>query len=136
MAETLPIVRCADCCLELKEPASTPPAKRKPCANCGSVSRAFELKLASIISPKSKIAAKAKSPGAQKPFYELISGDDLFRLTGQWNKLKQVIDRARDYYLKVVSDPKTGTIIRYCEEPLSKHQGRGSAKQTKGKSHA
>lgn len=131
-----PIVKCGGCGLELKESASTPIARRKPCPNCGSLGRAFELKLTASVSVKSKLGAKARKPGARKPFYELISGDDLFRLTGQWNTLKQVIDRARDYYLKIVTDPKTGTIIRYCEEPLSKHQGRGSARRSKGKGDA
>jgi len=81
---------------------------------------------------KSKIAAKAKRPGIKKPFYELISGDDLFRLFVQWNTLTQVIDRTRNYYLKIVTDPRSGTVIRHCEEPLDKHQNRGDAKYRKG----
>jgi len=128
-----PTVKCTGCGLELDESASTPTVRRKACPSCGSLARAFELKLTSSVSVRSKLGAKAKRPGERKPIYELISGDDLFRLTAQWNTLKQVIDRARDYYLKVVTDPKTGTIIRYCEEPLSKHQGHGSAKRKKEK---
>jgi hypothetical protein len=96
----------------------------------------FELDLTSTVCVKSKITAKAENLGARKPFYELISGDDLFRLTGQWNRLKQVIDRKRDYYLKIVTDPKSGIVIRYCEEPLSKHQERGSAKKRKSNGDA
>lgn len=128
MADEHATVKCANCQLELKESASTPIAERQPCPKCGTSIRAFELKLVSTVSVKSKMAAKAKRPGRKEAFYELISGDDLFRLTGQWNKLTQVIDRARNYYLKIVTDPRTGTVLRYCEEPLDKHRDRGSAR--------
>ncbi|NMG00805.1 hypothetical protein GPA27_25820 [Aromatoleum toluolicum] len=129
-------VKCGNCQLELREPASTPIAERQPCPKCGSFIRAFELKLKSSVSAKSKIAAKANRPGIKKPFYELISGDDLFRLSGQWNTLTQVIDRARNYYIKIVTDPRSRTVIRYCEEPLDKHQNRGDAKHKKGERDA
>ena len=95
------------------------------------MTRIFEVHLASSITPRSKLGLKARHPSLRKPFFESVSGDDLFRLTGQWNKLKRVIDRARDYYLEVITDRRTGKIIRYCEEPLSQHKGRGSAKKEK-----
>lgn len=136
MADGHVTVKCGNCQLELSEPASTPTGEPQPCPKCGSTIRAFELKLTSTISVKSKIVAKAKRPGIKKPFYELISGDDLFRLSGQWNALTQMIDRARNYYLKIVTDPRSGTVIRYCEEPLDKHQNRGDAKHKKGEGDA
>jgi hypothetical protein len=48
----------------------------------------------------------------------------LCRLAG----LDRVIDRDNDYYLERIVDPETGEVIRECEEKLSEHQGRGSAK--------
>ncbi|MEW6563408.1 MAG: zinc ribbon domain-containing protein [Pseudomonadota bacterium] len=136
MADEHATVKCGNCQLELTESASTPIAERQPCPKCGSSIRAFELKITSTVSVKSKIAARAKRPGIKKPFYELISGDDLFRLSGQWNTLTQVIDRARNYYLKIVTDPRSGTVIRYCEEPLDEHQNRVYAKYKKGEGNA
>jgi len=38
------------------------------------------------------------------------------------------IDRDADTYYERVVDPETGDVLRYCEEPLSEHFGRGSAK--------
>ena len=132
MAQELPVVRCNACGRELKEASSTPPTARKPCSSCGSTARIVALEVRCTSKVRSKLGLKARTASSRRPFLESISGDDLFRLTGQWHKLKRVIDRARDYYLEVITDPTTGKIIRYCEEPLSKHQGRGSAKRSKG----
>ena len=71
---------------------------------------------------------KHKRPGNKKPLYESIAGDDLYRKTGQWNKLTQEIDRENDRYRKMIVNPETGEIIRQCDEPLSEHIGRGSDK--------
>lgn len=136
MAASKPVVKCNACGQELQESASTEIKDRVPCPNCGGLARAFEIRLTSTLTMRSKLSSKARSLGRKKPFLEQVSGDDLYRLTGQWNKLKRIIDRARDYYLEIVTDPKTGKVIRYCEEPLSDHHGRGSAKVKKEKGGA
>ncbi len=76
---------------------------------------------------------KVKHPGEKKPFIEQVSGDDLFRDTGVWRKLDRVIDRDNAAYKEVITDPKTGKVIKHCEEPLSKHTGHGSVQQKKDK---
>ena len=40
-----------------------------------------------------------------------------------------VVDRDRDRYKKVVTDPVTGEELYRKEEPLSEHSDRGSAKK-------
>ena len=40
----------------------------------------------------------------------------------------KVEDRRQDRYKEVVRDPDTSEIIHECEEPLSEHQGHGSAR--------
>jgi hypothetical protein len=42
------------------------------------------------------------------------------------------IDRDADTYYERVVDPETGEVLRHCEEPLSEHFGRGSAKARSG----
>lgn len=71
---------------------------------------------------------KQKRPGHRKPIYESVSGDDLHRDTGQWNKLTREIDRENNRYKEVIKNPDNGEILRHCEEPLTDHFGRGSAK--------
>lgn len=80
-----------------------------------------------------KYGLKQKRPGNKKPIYESVSGDDLHRATGQWNKLIREIDRENDHYRERIVNPQTGEVILDCDEPLTAHTGHGSAKQAKGK---
>ncbi len=72
---------------------------------------------------------KMKGIGRRKPALEGKGGDDLQKSTGKWMKLERSIDSEHDKYREVVIDPETGRIVHYCEEPLSQHQGHGSAKR-------
>lgn len=75
-----------------------------------------------------KLGTKAKRKDKGKPFVEQVSGDDFQRKSEKWVHIDRIIDREQDIYKELVTDPKTGEIIHKCEEPLSKHQGHGSAK--------
>jgi hypothetical protein len=55
-------------------------------------------------------------------------GDDLHRKSGRWMKLERRIDREENHYYEKITDPDTGKIIHLSDEPLSRHQGHGSAK--------
>lgn len=63
-----------------------------------------------------------------KPYSTQIEGDDLHRATGQWNTLHRVIDRENDIYEEVITD-SDGNVVHERREPLSEHQGHGSAKR-------
>ncbi|MBZ5499537.1 MAG: hypothetical protein LAP85_24320 [Acidobacteriia bacterium] len=41
------------------------------------------------------------------------------------------IDRRKDLYQEIVTDPETGAIIHKCEEPLREHEGHGDARKKK-----
>ena len=78
--------------------------------------------------PISKLGMKPKHPGSKKPFVEQTTGADLHRKTGKWMNLSRVYDRENDLYKEVITDPTTGEIVHECIEPLSSHNGHGSAK--------
>lgn len=94
------------------------------------------MNLSGRLSFHSKLGIKARSLKSRKPFQEQVTGADLFRLSGKWNVLKRIIDRTRDYYFELITDPSSGKVLRYCEEPLSKHLRRGSAKKKASDSNA
>ena len=119
---------CADCGAPISEPASTPISRRKPCAACGSTKRTFAEHVSESITLREKLGMKQKRPGHKKPIYESVSGDDLHRKSGQWNKLIREIDRENDRYREEIRNPETGKIIHQCDEPLSKHTRHGSDK--------
>ena len=74
---------------------------------------------------------KAKRPGHKKPIYEGCYEPSVQRTTGIMMRLERFFDRINDWYRERVSNPKTGEVVHSCEEPLSKHQGHGSAKNGK-----
>ena len=59
---------------------------------------------------------------------EITAGKELYRKTGEWHTVDRVINRPNDRYDELIKD-QHGKVVRECHEPLSKHQGRGSAKR-------
>lgn len=125
---------CGECSTLIQESNYTLPADRKPCPLCGSLARNFSVQIQDTLTTRERMGLKQKRLGHKKPIYEYVSGDDLYRKTGQWNKLTRVIDRENNQYKEIITNPKNGEIIRHCEEPLTEHFGRGSAKQQSSKS--
>jgi hypothetical protein len=119
---------CGKCGELIQESPTTLPVDRKPCPKCGSLARTLSDDVHESLTIREKIGMKHKRPGHKKPIYESVSGDDLYRVTGQWSKLTREIDRQNDRYKELIVDPKSGKVIRHCDEPLSVHTGRGSAK--------
>ena len=58
---------------------------------------------------------------------ELLAGD-VAQEDGSPLRMRRLVDRRDDRYVEQLSDPQTERIIRYVNEPLSKHQGHGDAK--------
>jgi len=77
------------------------------------------------------IKKKDKLPGMRRPISEQISGGDFCRETQKWYQKIRVIDRGRNKYIEIVTDPETEEPIHCCEEPLDEHFGHGSAKNKK-----
>jgi len=92
------------------------------------MTRHFEVAVSGEVTLYSKLALKAKRGGKGRPFMEQVVGDDLHRKSGVWMKLTRVIDHVRNWYSEKVVNPKTGEVVHETEEPLSDHQGHGSAK--------
>ena len=129
MNESVPQVQCDACGAPIDEPSNTPPEKRSPCPSCGSTIRQIRVELAETLETHASLGYKAKSQGKGKPYVEGRTGDDLHRKTGKWMLLERVIDRAKNWYKELITDPETGKVVRHCEEPLTDHRDRGSAKK-------
>jgi hypothetical protein len=104
-----------------------------PCPSCGSKIKRLDLGITESFKLGEKLGMKARHATGDRPFLEQVSGADLCKKTGAWMELIRVIDREKDLYKETVTDPKTGEIIRQCEEPLSQHTNHGSAKKAKDK---
>lgn len=124
-------VHCAKCDQPIHDPSGIKPEDRKPCPNCGSTVRRFIREVSDSFTLKSQLGFKAKRARAERPFIEGLGGDDQHRNSGKWMRKERVIDREKDKYKEVVTDPETGKVIHRREEALSKHVGHGNAKKKK-----
>lgn len=119
---------CADCGATIDEPGGMSISNRTPCSVCGSTNRNMSASVNEVAKIREKIGMKQKRPGYKRPVFESVSGDDVHKVTGQWNKLTREIDRENGRYKEVIVNPETGEVLRHCEEPLAAHVNRGYAR--------
>jgi hypothetical protein len=124
-------VICSNCKTQFEDDSNVPLGVRKSCPSCGSTFRLSTKTLAGEITSRSRLSYKGRRGGKGKPFILGTIGADLYRKLQKWMRLERVIDRENNLYEEVVKDPSTGKIIHHRQEPLSKHQGFGSAKKPK-----
>ena len=80
------------------------------------------------------VRIRSKELGIRGYTGETISRDEWSQRYQRWVRKTRVIDRLHDWYEERVIDPETGAILYEHAEPLSAHQGHGSAK-TRPASH-
>jgi hypothetical protein len=122
-------VKCGECEAVLAE---VPNGAHEPCPRCGSKKRTHFVGVSESIEVHERLSGKVKDvqkAGKNKTRAEFVTGDDLHRASRRWNKLDREIDRENDRYREKIVDPQTGAVIRSVDEPLSEHQGHGSAKK-------
>ena len=90
------------------------------------------INVADNIQVNESIRLRGKREGRKKPTSAIVSEDDFHRDSKEWRHIDRVIDFENDHYAEIIKD-KEGKIVRHCREPLTKHRGRGSAKETKDK---
>src|SRR3989344_7006731 len=102
---------CGQCNTELDELPSTPIDERKPCPKCGSMVRALRVSVSETVKVHASMELHHIEPGRKRPKAEIISGDDLHRKSGKWMNKERVIDRGKNNYREVVTDPETGEVV-------------------------
>lgn len=125
---------CANCGGGLSFTADTSCERREPCPKCGSRTRKYSVAAHATAIGVASVrgvhrASTRRTRGHRSRLTEFFSGSDLSRRLGKLVQLDRFVDRWNDWYREVVRDQDTGEEIHRCEEPLSRHWGRGSAKK-------
>ncbi len=128
MSGSFPQVQCGTCSAPIDEPSDAPSEKRAPCPACGSITRRSNMQFSETVTLHASLGYRPKSRGKEKPYLEGRTGDDFDHKTGEWMILERIMDRARNWYKALVTDPETGKVVHRCEEPLSQHRDHGSAR--------
>lgn len=127
-------VFCQSCGREVSPDHLLGRAERTPCPDCGSFDRhaavSFDLKIGVGVGMR----AVGRAPGRKKPVLEARAEPTVQKSTGRPVFHERLIDRRQDLYKETVTDNASGNVIHKTEEPLSAHQGHGSAKPPKAPS--
>lgn len=86
------------------------------------------INVAENIQVHGNIRLRGKRNRRKKPTSEIVSKNDFHHDSREWRHIDRIIDFENDLYTEIVKD-KEGKIVRYCNEPLTKHRGRGLAKK-------
>ncbi|MFZ2149162.1 MAG: hypothetical protein WAV28_18275 [Sedimentisphaerales bacterium] len=127
------IITCAKCVNVIDESANIPEKNRKPCPQCGSRARLYDVKITDRIAAHDGLRMKARHGPAGKAFVEAKVGEEVYRKEGKWVDRAMRVDRDNNRYTETVIDRETREIIHHCDEPLSKHRGHDTAKGKKDK---
>jgi hypothetical protein len=118
-------VFCRDCRTNLIE-------TEKTCPNCGSENRIIVLPLKEALEIHGQMKGTViEKRGKSRRATEFKVGDDFDRNGNKWVHLERIIDRNKDLYVEIITDPETGNTIKKNQEPLSKHRGHGDAKSVR-----
>lgn len=117
--------KCKKCNAVLFEPRGS---DRTPCPACGETVRIFDEQIQETLVLHDHMRMKGKHGGKGRPFFDAQVGANFYFKDQEWHHLERIIDRDKDLYIEIITNPKTGEVIRKVEKPLSQHQGHGSAK--------
>ena len=115
-------------------PVNSNKGSRTPCQTCGSHLRNYSIQLQSSIRAEAysrRHSKHGKIRSRRRWLLEIINGDDYWRKMRRWTYIHRVIDRLNDWYAERIVDKETGKLIIDEADPLSEHQGHGSAKGKK-----
>lgn len=122
---------CKECGFQFQRNTSE---KNNTCPQCGSNKIMFKLCLIETETEHELIKLKTKDdrfPSKKKMRKERTIGESQRKTDGKWMDLERFIDKDNDKYKKTIVDPETNKVVYHCEEPLSEHINRGSAKKKK-----
>ena len=88
----------------------------------------LSINAADNIQVNGSIRLRGKRKGRKKTTSEIVSKNDFHHDSKEQRQINRVIDFENDHYTEIIKD-KEGKILHYCNEPLTKHRGRGSAKK-------
>ena len=126
---------CVKCEFCWEGPDELNVTEREPCPQCGSTARRFEMHFEDKVAFHESWAGKIRDPSLpskKKVRVEFFDGHQWSVALEKFVHKVRVLDKREDHYHEKVVDPETGELIHECTEPLSEHQGHGSAKPKGG----
>lgn len=126
--ETWNCTECGEPCIPIRAGQ-----ENLPCTHCGSLAKTINLQFADEVGLVATDWLDAKTTnvkmsGKRKVRRHLQTGSQWSVSREKFVDKVRDIDRDADTYFERVVDSDTGEVLRHCDEPLSEHLERGSAK--------
>jgi predicted nucleic acid-binding Zn-ribbon protein len=102
---------------------------REPCPQCGATARKAHARFEAELKPTSSLHGVGYTGRKANWFAKFWSRTELFKLSNRYHKVERSLNKRADEYNEVIHDAASGELVREVHEPLSKHQGHGSAKK-------
>jgi hypothetical protein len=125
-------VHCNSCgALLAEETALAEPLQ--PCPVCGSTARRFDAKVVAKCEAEALLGVEGRRAGLSRREGWFIR--DFTRLVAQVSRggalayHTRLMDRDADRYIETVTMRETREVVHHCDEPLSAHEGHGSARR-------
>ena len=123
--------RCTDCGSVLTVEVSRDPFR--PCPVCGSTSRQFFAEIMDKLHVEDSHGMEGRRAGlGRRKGWFVRSFTRLVAQVSRGGALAyhtRLMDRDANRYVETVAMRDTGEVIHHCDEPLSEHQGHGSARK-------
>ena len=129
-------IMCGDCDALIGVLEGEAPPKGLRCRRCGSDKLTVLITVEDEGEAHEQLDLAVRSGGGGKPVRKVRSGDSYSHDRQKWVELHRDVNRLEDRYHEIVRDLETGEVLHECEEPLSEHQGHGSAKERTPKPRA
>mgnify|MGYP001130646705 CR=1 FL=1 len=114
-------------CGALIDETCDPPGRRRVCV-CGATARIFAVELVESTVARDGLGFKHKRPGVKKPLSEGFRRSETYYKTGEIVERQMLVDRQNNRYFESVIVYRTGEVVHFCDEKLTDHIDRGSAK--------
>jgi hypothetical protein len=117
-------VICSGCGVDLSDRP-----RGESCPNCGARARTYQVQCAGSITPRSSLVGMARDGRTGKRLAKIKAATELFHADRVWTRVMRVINWRKGEYHERITDLQTGQVRQEVHEPLSQHQGHGSAKK-------
>ena len=101
--------KCKKCGALLLEPKDE---RRTPSPVCGDMPRIHEVEVKDAIVLRDHMRVKGKHGGRERFFFAVRVGADFYYKEREWRHLERLIDRDNNLYIEIITDPKTGEVIK------------------------